>query len=81
MNTTKHDRCLVIIGDKAYKIRSFDRKRDKWLSELCGYSHAECSETLVISQMLGMYRYMGWIKDLEKNHGRVLLRLYRERAA
>ena len=68
----------MILSGKPYKIRPVSDD-DNWLADLCGMSEALCRETVVLSQMFGIYRYMGWIHGLKKNHSQVLRRLYRER--
>ncbi len=68
----------MILSGKPYSVRPCD-ERDGWLANLCGYSGKEVRETVLLSQMFGIYRYMGWVKGLKKNHGQVLRRLYRER--
>ncbi len=70
--------CLIILSGKPYMVRPCDGY-DGWLAKLCGYSGEEVRETVLLSQMFGTYRYMGWVKGLKKNHSRVLRRLYQER--
>ncbi len=69
--------CLIILSGKAYKIRPLT-DCDGWLADLCGRAVLS-QENVVLSRMFGMYRYMGWIHGLKKNHSQVLRGLYRER--
>jgi hypothetical protein len=67
-----------MLGGKAYKIRPVS-EIDGWVADLCGYSPERCRQTVVLSQMFGMYRYMGWISGLKKNHSKALRQTYHER--